>query len=105
MKNKISRTAEIIAKRTLSSLVYTVEHNNRVDFIYFSKEPVDDEVVYNLESDAHNMLGCEVGIVDMRYFSEPDKFNLFEYGAVAYTENALIHQILKLRALEGLKLR
>ena len=103
MENKITEAAGIIAKAVLATLVYMVEHDGRMDFIYFASEQINEDVLYDVQSSVQDILKCDVGIISLQYFSEFDKINLFNNGTVVYCENPMIPRLVELHAAENLK--
>ena len=103
MKNAINTVAQIIAKTILSPLVYMVEHDGRIDFVYITNEPIGEDALYDVQSSAESLLKCDVDIIDIRYFSEFDKINLLQQSKIVYCENPMLPKMIEVKALESLK--
>ena len=103
MKEIIDKIAGLIADAVLSPLIYMVEHDGRIDFIYISNEEISEDVLYNVQMSASGMLNCDVDILDIRYFSEFDKISLIQKSQIVYCENPILPKIIELRSIESLR--
>lgn len=104
MKNKVDTIAELIAKTVFSPLVYMVEHDDRIDFVYITNEEISDDKLYDVQNSASVLLKCDVDILDIRYFSEVDKLTLLRSSKPIYCENPILPKLIETKAVESIKI-
>lgn len=104
MKSKVNTIAGLIAKTVLSPIVYMVEHDNRIDFVYITNEEISDDKLYDVQNSASILLKCDVDILDIRYFSEIDKLTLLKNSTPVYCENPILPKLVEANAIESIKL-
>lgn len=103
LKNTLDTIGGLIARAFFSPLVYMVEHDNRIDFVYITDRDISEDTLYDVQASASLMLKCDVDILDIRYFSEVDKLMLLRHSKLVYCENPMLPQIIETRAEENLK--
>lgn len=103
MNDKITEAAKIIAKNVFAMLIYAVEHDNRVDFVYFADNTPDEDIINAAQESALKLLGCDVGILDIRDFTEFDRIQLIQKGVPIYSISPVLPQLAENKAIETMK--
>lgn len=87
MNDKITKEAvDIILKSVVTAVLYMVEHNGRVDFIYVSQSTVSDEILYPVQEELKNLFDCDVELVDINYFDILDRLQVIKKAEMVYCE-------------------
>lgn len=104
MDNQITQQAvDIILKTLLTSMIYMVEHHERVDFIYFSNNAVNEVSLKTAEQRLKKLFGCEVELVDIKMFDVMDRLQVMKQANMIYCENDAAHEVLELAVAKDLQ--
>jgi len=102
-KETVNKSMQVILKNMLVHLVYMVEHDNSVNFIYVSNDHIDDNTVVEIENNIEDILKKEVNILNAYEFTVPDRDEISRHAELVYCENKLIKQIFEMETSTAMK--
>lgn len=102
-KETVNKSVQIITRNMLVHMVYMIEQDHSVSFIYVSNDQIDDKIVIEIENSIEDIIKKEVNILNAYEFAVPDRAEISKRADLIYCENKLIKQIFEMETSTAMK--
>lgn len=90
---KINKIIDLFLKNVLVYMIYMVEHDDTVNFIYVSDDEADNDIISELEIQLSDSLCKEVNILNICDFSIPDRVDVIKRAELIYSGDAIMKRM------------